>query len=200
MKNLPNIITSVRLLAALILIWDCVDGSGSRHFLALFGAAGVSDMLDGFIARRFNWCTEFGAKLDSISDLILYLSVILFLALNATAEVSSCLFLLIMGAAVQAFHISFALVKFRQFPAYHSTFSRLCAYIIFFGVIGFWLTRNADILKWLAVLWCLCSCEGLIISRLLKRAENNIDGIGSALLRSGSHCNGNNLREQESFL
>jgi phosphatidylglycerophosphate synthase len=180
MKNLPNIITSVRLLAALLLLFECLNGQATRHFLGLFGAAGVSDMLDGFLARRFNCCTEFGARLDSISDLLLYLTVLLFLALNATVELSACAYLLILGAFAQVLHISFALFKLHQYPSYHSTFSRACAYVLFFGIISFWLTKNVAILQAVMLLWTATCLEGIVITKILKRGRNNVDSIKAA--------------------
>lgn len=181
MKNLPNIITSVRLIAAVVLIVECMLGQAVPHFLALFIAAGVSDMLDGFIARRFNWCTDFGARLDSISDLSLYVSVFIFLSLNCGADVGKCVPVLICGAAAQVAHLILSYRKFQQFPAYHSTFTRCMAYLMFFGLIAYWTTRNATILPALAIFWVLCSLEGMIITAILKRPTINVSSILTAL-------------------
>ena len=43
----------------------------SPAFLVLYAAAGLTDMLDGFVARSTKTETELGAKLDSIADLTL---------------------------------------------------------------------------------------------------------------------------------
>src|SRR5579883_71391 len=104
MNNLPNIITSIRLVSAVIIALLCFCGKGTALFLPLFIAAGISDMLDGFVARRFGWCTEFGATLDSVSDLILYMSVALFLCVHAAHDVAQCTNLILIGAAAQLFH------------------------------------------------------------------------------------------------
>jgi CDP-diacylglycerol--glycerol-3-phosphate 3-phosphatidyltransferase len=177
MSNLPNIITSVRLFAALALILMCMVGSARPMFIPLFVAGGVSDMLDGFIARRFNWCTEFGATLDSVSDLCLYIAVVTFFTLNAATDFSKGFPFLILGAAVQAAHILYAYLRFKQFPAYHTTFSRVCAYAMFFGAIIFWQTRATWILPVLGVFWTLCSIEGIAITGLLKQPAKNLDGL-----------------------
>ena len=160
MSNLPNIITSVRLLAALTLILMCMIGTARPMFIPLFVAGGISDMLDGFIARRFDWCTEFGATLDSVSDLCLYVSVITFFTLYAATDFSKGFPFLLLGAAVQAAHIAYSYIRFKQFPAYHTTFSRVCAYAMFFGAIIFWQIRATWILPILGVFWTLCSFEG----------------------------------------
>ncbi len=183
MSNIPNIITSARLLAAAILLLLIVlrADHGADYFLLLFAIAGVSDMLDGFIARRFNWCTECGAKLDSISDLMLYIAVTIFLFTACPADLSKCGWCILLGAAVQGFHCLLALLKLKQYPAYHTIFSRVCAYAMFFGVIAFWQTRLSGIVFFLVSAWVASSCEGIIITSVLKKPMTNIDGIFSAL-------------------
>src|SRR5277367_3529562 len=107
MNQIPNLITSVRLLAALVLVAFCLFDRtlAVSSFVGLFAAVGVSDMLDGFIARRFNWCSEFGAKLDSLADLSLYFAVLIFLSINSTFALRQCGNLLVAGGIVQTLHL-----------------------------------------------------------------------------------------------
>jgi CDP-diacylglycerol---glycerol-3-phosphate 3-phosphatidyltransferase len=178
MKHIPNLITSVRLFSALALLFlTLFTSKASLYFLPLFIAAGVSDMLDGYIARRFNCCTEFGAHLDSISDLSLYVAAATFLLLTMGRELTPCLPFIIMGTCTQTFHIWYSTQRFKTFPAYHSDFSRLSAYIIFFLVILFRHTNNPALISAVALIWTACSAEGIIITTLLKRARTNLAGI-----------------------
>jgi CDP-diacylglycerol--glycerol-3-phosphate 3-phosphatidyltransferase len=72
MWTLPNILTGLRLLAvpflgAVLLVAG--DSSGGRlTALALFVAASVTDVVDGWLARRWGQCTDFGALVDPIAD------------------------------------------------------------------------------------------------------------------------------------
>ena len=142
-------------------------------------------MLDGFVARRFHWCTEFGAKFDSISDLLLYAAVALFLTNNAPQHLAHVQNLLIVGALIQIFHLGLALVKHRQFPSYHTTLSRACAYFIFFGIVGFWSTGSSIVFPLLVISWTMCSLEGIVITLILKKAAINLGGIRSAIETNG---------------
>lgn len=73
MLTLPNIITFVRLLLipVFLVVYYCSDGPS--HFWAafVFWFAGVSDALDGYLARKLNQSTPFGAFLDPIADKVM---------------------------------------------------------------------------------------------------------------------------------
>lgn len=79
--NIPNIISLARLLSVPIIVWAVSDG---RMMLAfwLFVAAGISDAVDGFIAKRFNYATELGSYLDPLADKALLVSVYVVLAVE----------------------------------------------------------------------------------------------------------------------
>ena len=181
--QVPNYITSLRLIAAALLFAatvSCQD-HGLASFYPLFTAAGISDMLDGFVARKFNWCTEFGARLDSISDLSLYLSTLFFLECNFQPALSKCQFLVALGLSVQVLHLCISFKRFGQFPAYHTDLARAFAYLVFFGVLLFVQTQAPQIIAVLTGAWIACSLEGLIITTVLRRQAANLKGIGEAL-------------------
>jgi cardiolipin synthase len=77
--NLPNLLTLLRLALVPFVIREILAG---RHVLALalFGAAAVTDVLDGAAARRLGLATETGAYLDPIADKCLLSGVFLALA------------------------------------------------------------------------------------------------------------------------
>jgi cardiolipin synthase (CMP-forming) len=72
--NLPNLITLGRLMLVPLAIWLILEVHYATAFWVFVGA-GVSDGLDGFIAKRFNRRTRLGAVLDPIADKTLLVSV-----------------------------------------------------------------------------------------------------------------------------
>jgi cardiolipin synthase (CMP-forming) len=64
--TLPNLITIGRLLIVPLVVVMIGQGQWATAFL-LFVAAGASDAVDGFIARRFDMRSEFGAYIDAVS-------------------------------------------------------------------------------------------------------------------------------------
>lgn len=73
LRHLPNAITLVRIAACAPLAYWIVMGE-ARAALWLALAAGISDVLDGFLARRFGWQSELGGRLDPIADKLFLVS------------------------------------------------------------------------------------------------------------------------------
>jgi len=71
-KDVPNLLSALRLLAAPFAAWLILDGHDIAAVLT-FAAAGASDGLDGFIARRWGLTSRFGAWLDPAADKLLML-------------------------------------------------------------------------------------------------------------------------------
>lgn len=80
LSQVPNLLTLLRICAtpALVLL---LDERAYQSALLLFLAAGITDGLDGFIAKRFNCITRLGALLDPIADKMMLLSAFVMLAL-----------------------------------------------------------------------------------------------------------------------
>jgi cardiolipin synthase (CMP-forming) len=78
--TLPNIITIARLCGVPVLIWALIERDWTLAF-AIFVVAGLSDAVDGVIARRWNQQSELGLYLDPIADKVLLVSVFVGLAL-----------------------------------------------------------------------------------------------------------------------
>jgi cardiolipin synthase len=77
--NLPNCITLVRVLLVPLFAIFVLEGDYPDAFL-VFAAAGISDGLDGFLARVLHQKTKFGAVLDPIADKALLITAFVMLA------------------------------------------------------------------------------------------------------------------------
>ena len=78
--TLPNVITLLRLFLVPAVVYAMLIGEMGWAF-AGFLAAGISDAIDGFIARRFNQQSELGAHLDPAADKLLLVSVFVVLGI-----------------------------------------------------------------------------------------------------------------------
>ncbi|MBR3228562.1 MAG: CDP-alcohol phosphatidyltransferase family protein [Erysipelotrichaceae bacterium] len=72
--TIPNLLTLARLVGAIVLIFI---KPMSVPFLVIYTLAGLTDAFDGYAARKLNQESEFGSKLDSVSDLTFYAVMLL---------------------------------------------------------------------------------------------------------------------------
>jgi cardiolipin synthase len=92
--SIPNLITLARILLVPILVWAIISGEMRLAFL-LFLVAGISDAVDGFLAKRFGMATELGAYLDPLADKVLIVSI--YVALGITGALPAWLVILVVS-------------------------------------------------------------------------------------------------------
>jgi len=94
LSSLPNLITLARLLAVPVMVWLIVSGEWTAAFW-LFVAAGVSDGIDGYIAKRFDAESVLGSYLDPIADKVMLVCV--FVTLGIADEIGAWLVIIIVS-------------------------------------------------------------------------------------------------------
>src|SRR5688572_11342874 len=97
--SIPNVISFFRLLllAPLLILFSHInDGYEFRvYILLLLGLIGLSDMLDGYLARKLHQVTELGKILDPISDKVIIGAVAIFMFLSG--EIPASYFALVIA-------------------------------------------------------------------------------------------------------
>jgi cardiolipin synthase len=177
--NLPNLITLARLLSVPVMIWLIV---GERFGVAfwVFVGAGVSDALDGFIAKRFNSRTRIGALLDPVADKALLSSV--YVALLYAGELPDWLVILVVfrdATIVGGFMLIQTLAAPRKFdPLYISKLNTamqiaLVAYVLARLGLGWADGRATEVLVVVTALTTVLSGFSYLVrwARLLSGAE-----------------------------
>ena len=79
MRHIPNALCVLRMLLVAPVAWLLARGE-YQSTLCLFGFAAATDGLDGFLAKRCGWTSEFGKILDPLADKILLVGVFITLA------------------------------------------------------------------------------------------------------------------------
>jgi cardiolipin synthase len=92
--SIPNLITLGRILLVPVVVWAITAGEFRVAFV-LFVAAGISDAIDGFLAKRFGMTTELGAYLDPLADKARLVSI--YVALGITDAIPRWLVILVVS-------------------------------------------------------------------------------------------------------
>lgn len=175
--RLANYITCIRIIGTVGLLWLEPQ---SPVFFMVYTLTGLTDVLDGYIARKTNTTSALGAKLDSIADLLFYavmlgkLLPILWVRLPVGIwyAIGAILCVRLLGYVVAA-------VKYRQFASLHTYLNKLAGLAVF--AVPYILLLPVAV----PLCWGVCAIAGMAaIEELLIHMRNstyraNIVGIGS---------------------
>ena len=124
---MANIITGIRILCSIALLFFPVF---SPSFYALYIAAGVSDMIDGTVARKTGTVSEFGSKLDTAGDFVL--AAVCLIKLIPVLEIPSWLFIwLTIIAMIKMINIISGYVMHKEFVAVHTVMNKVTGILLF---------------------------------------------------------------------
>lgn len=97
LRNIPNVLTAVRVVLAPLTAYLIVRGNDLAA-LGVFAAAGATDAIDGFLARRFGMVSRFGEYLDPAADK--FLMLICFVTLTVMHQAPLWLSAIVIGRDV----------------------------------------------------------------------------------------------------
>lgn len=128
-KNIPNLITLLRFPGAIALLF--LVPLTSIYFI-VYTATGFTDVLDGFLARKMNLNSPFGAKLDSAADLLFY-SISIVRLLPKLTKILPAYFWLIIGTIILCRLASYIIsaVRFHRFASHHTLLNKFTGIFVF---------------------------------------------------------------------
>ena len=127
MKRLANSITFFRILCSIALLFF---PAFSLTFYALYIIAGVSDMVDGWVARRTHTASELGSKLDTIADIVFVIACLVKLlpALNIPVWLWAWIGII---ALIKVINIISGFIIQKRFVSVHSTMNKVSGLLLF---------------------------------------------------------------------
>ena len=124
---MANIVTSLRIVCSIALLFCPVFSSA---FYALYLTAGVSDMVDGWVARQTHTASELGAKLDTIADIVFVTACLVKLLPILNIPVWLYIWIGII-ALIKIINIISGFVVQKRFVAVHSTMNKVTGLLLF---------------------------------------------------------------------
>jgi len=174
----PMSLTLMRIIIAILLLVDGLDGTASQYFLTGFILAWSFDIMDGFLARKLKVTSAIGAILDGLADLTLYGCVTTCVFYIYPGIASSLCSLVIIGIIAQLIHDAAGLLKFRKMVSYHSFLAKVISVLAFLSVLEMFSFHHSYHLAQVAlVLWIISNIEGLSMTLILPIYVNNVANI-----------------------
>lgn len=169
LHHLPNLISALRIVLVLPLAWFLLQHDFDIALLLVF-IAGVSDALDGFLAKHYGWTSALGSVLDPLADKLLL--VVTFLSLGYLALVPAWLVVAVLARDIiivtggVAYYVSIG--RFDMAPTLISKLNTLMQLVLVFGVvlaqvfdfprmwmieIGVWIVLATTVLSGIDYVW-----------------------------------------------
>ena len=79
--NVPNALTILRMIMIPLMVY-VFQNFGAAPALIVYAAASLTDVLDGYIARKYNQMTDFGKLMDPLADKLMVVAMLLMLSLK----------------------------------------------------------------------------------------------------------------------
>lgn len=181
--SVPNFLSILRLFLVLVLAVAATLGEANL-FLLVLAISLVSDMLDGYFARKLEQVTELGAKLDSWADMATYGMMIMGLYLIWPPVFDQQFTFLVAATLSYISPVLIALARFGSFPSYHTWGAKLAALLIAPAFYCLVLYDEQLFFRAVIVLHVVVALEEIAITFLLKKSKTNIASILTILKMS----------------
>lgn len=176
-----NIITILRICGTAAMAFF---SPSSAAFLIIYGLTGLTDVLDGWIARSTGTTSELGARLDSIADLLFY-SVMLYKLLPTLWSILPPALWIVVAVALFLRLCAYgtAAIKYHRFAAAHTYLNKLTGAAVFFVPYMLYF-RIGDAYCWgVAVVGLLASAEELFIHLINRRYDTRVKSLLNLLVQ-----------------
>ena len=170
----PNILSMSRIILSPIIFFI----KDNKYILfSVLIIIGFTDVMDGYIARKYKSQTILGSWLDSVSDFVFYILLAIYaiiFELEIIVKINYCIIIII---TLKLFTIILGYLKYRKLCFFHTIGNKVSGIIIFIGFCIFVLSRNTIIINIGIIISIISSLEELIITVIGKRYKENIKGI-----------------------
>jgi cardiolipin synthase (CMP-forming) len=175
--NVPNCLSLYRILISPLIFYFAF--SRQESLFAIFIVINlVSDVVDGYVARKFNMESEFGARLDTIADNFTYIlaftGILIFKLDDLIPHLTS--FLVFFGMMIATQVVS--LFRFGRFPSLHLYSTKIGGYIQGAFLISLFTYGFVAPFYYFMIIWGILSAvEHIIIQFIIPRMRSNVKGL-----------------------
>lgn len=171
--HLPNMISSVRILMAPLLLYLAIEQQPVVYICVLLFTV-FTDALDGYLARKLNAVSELGARLDSWGDFIVYTTMAISAWLLWPDIISREQFYVIIIICSFTIPVLTGLLKFKKLTSYHTISVKIAvgitilSYILLFTGLLNWPVK-------VAAICCLYAGIEQILITLMSHKKKTVD-------------------------
>lgn len=176
----PNLISSIRILIA-PLLFVLAFLKLEYWFLGALLFSAFTDVLDGYIARKFDMITPLGSHLDSWGDFVIYGTMAIcawILWPEITREYVFYYALILFSILLP---VQVGLVKFGKFTGYHTWSVKIAVFMTFVGYVSLYSGVAAWPFQLASGLCVIAGLEEILITLVLREERTDVRSLLAAL-------------------
>jgi CDP-diacylglycerol--glycerol-3-phosphate 3-phosphatidyltransferase len=174
-KYIPNIISIIRIVFSVLLIFTL---DNPYIFILLYLIIGLLDILDGFIARKYDIVSNLGARLDSIADLIFYLILTyIFISLYYPILTLNHKLILLAIILVRLINIGSTKIKYGKIVFIHTITNKISGLLLFLLPIILMIYRDNFIISVIFTFAFIAALEEFLMTVFFKGFDLNRKSI-----------------------
>lgn len=161
-RHVPNMLSVLRIILSVLLIPFM---SGRIGFVFIYIAIGITDVLDGLIARKLGYESDFGAKLDSIADFVFYsILVFMFLKLHSSiVEVTNQVALIVI-IFIRLINMLLTKLKYKKVVFIHTLANKTSGVILYLMPMVFLFVQDGIVVSIILIIVFIAAIEELLIT------------------------------------
>lgn len=173
-KNIPNLLSLSRIALSFGMFF------AMKHPLVLFWiivASGLTDVLDGFLARRLHCESDLGARLDSLGDLVFFSALVLYVVRYQMNIVQKYMVGIYVIFVIKTLSLVVCTIKNHATYSLHTYGNKLTGILVVGAVCLILLTAKGTFTAILVVVGMFSALEELLIMCLYKNPDSNTKSI-----------------------
>lgn len=175
MRKLINTISVSRIFFGVLMIF-CFNNK--LLLTSLLILCGLSDILDGYLARKFKLSSNLGAKIDTIADLIVFFIIIyLIIRLMNPYMIGQYLVYIFIILILRAISVLVVYIKYREFAFLHTILNKIAGLTIYISTIIFFMSGVENIYFIPIGISMIASIEEIMINLIKNKLNRDIKSI-----------------------
>ncbi len=173
LRHIPNLLSVIRIALALSII---IFANNMFVFYIVL-LCGVTDVLDGYIARKYHFESKLGAKLDSLGDYVFFLILVFYFFIWHIDLIKDNSIFIGIIIIVRLSSLLICWIKNRKIYSLHTISNKITGLLLFIGILVEIISERKDIILFLLVISLISAFEELMIMIIEKEPNINIKSI-----------------------
>ena len=173
--TIPNLICFARVAGSIVLV-ALAYFNLPYWFVGLFASLSLSDWIDGRLARWLKQRSDFGARLDSFADSVLYAALLIGSVLLCWDVLRHEMLWIALGIGSYFLTTAVGFIKFGRIPSYHTYAAKKTQWLVLFAGVGMILALPGAVwlLRLTMIALTLTNIEATLISVVLSEWKADV--------------------------